>query len=146
MSRAEDRLTGRLMLLSNAASTKTAQAAGDAPYGKPKTSPVARAFLALSEIAEGVDDRVDAVRRELAELLQTPPAPVPAPAMSPEPAAGAGFRSGDLVRIDGKAQVWRVVDFHGPLARVAPASPRRGRIVHPERLTRVDASTEVTGR
>lgn len=46
------------------------------------------------------------------------------------------LKPGDVVRIDGKAQVWRVVDFHGPLVRLAPVH-RTGRIVHPERLTKV---------
>ena len=43
-------------------------------------------------------------------------------------------KAGDLVRIDGKPQVWRVVDHHGPLVRLVPLH-RSGRIVHPERLT-----------
>lgn len=43
-------------------------------------------------------------------------------------------KPGDVVRIDDKPQLWRVVDFHGPLVRLAPLH-RSGRIVHPERLT-----------
>lgn len=50
----------------------------------------------------------------------------------------ATVKPGDLVRIDGKPQVWRVVDFHGPLVRVQPVN-RTGRIVHPERLTIAEA-------
>lgn len=66
----------------------------------------------------------------------------PAPAVSPMSSAGAGLglRAGDLVHLDGTPNVWRVVDFHGPLARIAPTH-RTGRIIHPERLTRVEATS-----
>lgn len=47
------------------------------------------------------------------------------------------LKPGDLVRIDNKPQVWRVVDRHSSLVRVAPTR-RTGRIVHPDRLTIVE--------
>lgn len=49
----------------------------------------------------------------------------------------AQLKAGDLVRLDGKPTLYRVVDFHGPLARIAPVA-RTGRIVHPERLVKVE--------
>lgn len=72
-------------------------------------------------------------------MTQTPPAVAAAGEAPMHPPAVATLSPGDLVRIDDRPQLWRFVDFHGPLARLAPATPRTGRIVHPERLTRVEA-------
>lgn len=58
-------------------------------------------------------------------------------------ASMSDLKPGALVRIDDRPQLWRVVDFHGPLVRLQPIH-RTGRIVHPERLTVVEASEDAS--